>query len=77
MYGRARAARRHSARVRRLYAELVEKLRTNPAIAGLLEALGKIATGSTGIMDRDSELAQIAADALAEYNEGLPPKGGA
>lgn len=57
--------------------EEVEKLRTNPAIAGLLEALGKIATGSTGIMDRDSELTQIAVDALAEYNEGLPPKGSA
>ena len=51
--------------------EEVEKLRTNPAIAGLLEALGKIATGSTGIMDRDSELAQTAADALTNYRTSL------
>lgn len=55
----------------------VEKLRSNPAIVGLLEALGEIATGSTGMMDRDSELAQMAADALAKYNECLPPEGGA
>lgn len=57
--------------------EEVEKQRTNPAIAGLVEALEKISTGATGCMDRDSELAQIAADALAKYNEGLPAKDGA
>lgn len=54
----------------------VEKLRSNPAIAGLVEALKKISTGATGHMDRDSELAQIAADALANYCVGMPPKGG-
>ncbi|KAI3488594.1 hypothetical protein L1887_47359 [Cichorium endivia] len=53
----------------------LEKLRANPAIAGLLEALGKIATGTTGIMDRDFELAQIAADALTNYRTSLSLKG--
>jgi hypothetical protein len=56
--------------------EEVEKLRSNPVLAGLVEALKKISTGATGHMDRDSELAQIASDALAKYSAGLSPKGG-
>lgn len=54
--------------------EDVEKLRPKPAIAVLVEALEKISKGATGYMDRDSELAQIAVDALAKYNAGLSPK---
>lgn len=54
--------------------EDVEKLRTKPAIAVLVEALEKISTGATGYRDRDSEPAQIAVDALAKYNAGLSPK---
>ena len=53
----------------------LEKICVNPPIAALLEALGKIATGSTGIMDRDFELAQIAADALSNYRTSLSLKG--